>query len=55
MRWYRVMFYVRTKNGSLIPKHDDFSTFWRARLEVWLLRRKKEVPPTKIGICIYED
>lgn len=51
---YRVMYYVRDERGSIIPQHTDFSTFWRAKLEVWLLRHKKEVTPD-IGICVFKD
>lgn len=53
MRVYRVLYYVRTSNGSLIPQHEEFGFYWRAKLQAWLLSLKEEVSPD-IGICIFD-
>lgn len=54
MTTYRVMYYVRDAKGGLFPRHEDFFSFWRARLEVWLLRHRKEVDRDNIGICVFK-
>ena len=53
MRVYRVLYYTKDAKGSITPHHDDFFAFWRAKLEVWLLRHKKEITPD-IGICVFD-
>lgn len=54
MRVYRVLYYTQDAEGSIIPHHEDFFSFWRAKLEVWLLRHKKEEVTSNIGICIFD-
>lgn len=53
MRVYRVLYNIKDAKGSITPQHEDFFSLWRAKLEVWLLRHKKEVIPD-IGICVFK-